>query len=66
MPILEDVVGGFAVLVSENDGVNPVLRTDLVGRHTVGTGSSPQAVITLSYCTIRQRKSKITDIDKLL
>lgn len=45
-PILEDVVGGFCALISENDGVNPILRTDLVGKHTVGTGSSPQAVIT--------------------
>jgi len=46
LPILEDVLGAFAVLVSKNDGVSPILRTDLVGRHTVGTGSSPQAVIT--------------------
>ena len=26
MPILEDVVGGFAVLISENDGVNQYLE----------------------------------------
>ncbi len=45
LPILEDVVGGFAALVSENDGEHPILRTDAVGRHTVGTGSSPQAVM---------------------
>ena len=45
LPILEDCIGGFAALISENDGVNPVLRTDIVGRHTVGTGSSPQAVM---------------------
>ena len=45
IPVLEDVLGGFAVLVSENDGVNPIIRTDLVGKHNVGTGSSPQAVI---------------------
>ena len=32
LPILEDCIGGFAVLISENDGVNPVLRTDIVGR----------------------------------
>ena len=45
-PILEDVVGGFCAHIAENDGVHPILRTDLVGKHTVGTGSSPQAVIT--------------------
>ncbi len=65
MPILEDVLGGFAVLISKNDGVNPVIRTDLVGRHTVGTGSSPQAVITSLITTPLDKGSlKITDIDK--
>ncbi|QIL46688.1 glycine reductase [Vagococcus coleopterorum] len=46
LPILEDVLGGFAALISENDGEHPVLRTDLVGRHMVSSGSSPQAVTT--------------------
>ena len=65
MPILEDVVAGFAVLISENDGVNPILRNDLVGRHTVGTGSSPQAVITSLVTEPLDRGNlKITDIDK--
>ena len=65
MPILEDVIGGFAILVSGNDGVNPVLRTDLLGRHVVGTGSSPQAVITsLITAPLDKGGLKITDIDK--
>jgi len=65
MPVLEDVLGGFAVLISKNDGVNPILRTDLVGRHTVGTGSSPQAVITsLITMPLDKGDMKITDIDK--
>ncbi|CCQ95238.1 Glycine/sarcosine/betaine reductase complex component C subunit beta [[Clostridium] ultunense Esp] len=65
MPILEDVIGGFAVLVSENDGVNPILRTDLIGRHTVGTGSSPQAVMSaLVTAPLDKGNLKITDIDK--
>ncbi len=65
IPVLEDVLGGFAVLVSEDDSVSPVFNTDLVGRHTVGTGSSPQAVIT-SLITMPLDKGglKITDIDK--
>jgi hypothetical protein len=46
MPVLEDVLGAFAVLVSENDGVNPIIRTDVVGRHKIGSGASPQAVMT--------------------
>lgn len=65
LPILEDVVGAFAFLVSENDGVSPILRTDLVGRHTVGTGSSPQAVVTALVSTPLDRGNlKVTDIDK--
>lgn len=65
MPILEDVVGGFAVLISKNDGKNPIIRTDIVGRHTVGTGSSPQAVITsLVTEPLDKNGLKITDIDK--
>lgn len=46
LPILEDVVAGFAAFLTENDGVNPVLRTDLIGKHTVSSGASPQAVTT--------------------
>lgn len=65
MPILEDVLGGFAILISKNDGVNPIIRTDLVGRHTVGTGSSPQAVITsLITSPLDKGNLKITNIDK--
>lgn len=65
MPLLEDVLGGFALLVSGNDGVNPTIRTDLVGRHTVATGSSPQAVITsLITAPLDKGGLKITDVDK--
>ena len=45
LPILEDCLAGFSVLISEDNGTDPIIRTDIVGRHTVGTGSSPQAVI---------------------
>ena len=65
LPVLEDCIGGFAVLISENDGVNPVIRTDIVGRHAVGTGSSPQAVISsLVTDPLEQAGLKITDVDK--
>lgn len=65
LPILEDVVGGFAVLISKNDGVSPIIRNDLVGKHTVGTGSSPQAVITaLITAPLDKAGWKVTDIDK--
>lgn len=65
LPILEDVLGGFAVLISKNDGFSPSIRTDLVGKHNVGTGSSPQAVITaLITAPLDKGNLKITDIDK--
>ncbi len=65
MPILEDVIGGFGLLISEDDQYNPIIRTDMVGRHTVGTGSSPQAVITsLVTAPLDAAGLKITDVDK--
>ncbi len=65
LPVLEDVLGGFAVLVSEDDGVSPVVNLKATGMHTVGTGSSPQAVITsLVTNALDKAGLKITDIDK--
>ncbi len=65
MPLLEDVIGGFAVLVSKNDGVNPIINTTYLGRHTIGTGSAPQAVISaLVTNPLDKAGMKITDVDK--
>jgi len=65
LPALEDVLGGFAIIISKNDGVNPEINLDLLGRHTVGTGSAPQAVITsLVVDALEKGGLKITDVDK--
>ena len=65
LPIFEDVIAGFAALISENDGISPEVRTDVIGRHTVNTGSSPQSVITsLVAKPLYDNGLKITDIDK--
>ena len=65
LPALEDCLGGFAVLISENDGVNPVIRTDIAGRHTIGHGASPQAVLeALVLEPLEKAGLKITDINK--
>ena len=65
IPILEDCLGGFAVVITTDDGVNPEVNLDLLGRHTVGTGSAPQAVMTsLVTSGIDKAGLKITDIDK--
>ncbi|MDE8733676.1 glycine/sarcosine/betaine reductase complex component C subunit beta [Eubacteriales bacterium DFI.9.88] len=65
MPILEDAIAGFSVLITADDGVSPQIRTDIVGKHTVGTGSSPQAVIgSLVTDPLDRAGLKITDVDK--
>lgn len=65
LPIIEDILGAFAVLISENDGIHPVIRTDLLGRHTVSTGSAPQSVMnSLVVNPLEKANLKITDIDK--
>lgn len=65
LPVLEDVIAGFSVLVSENDGVSPEINLDYIGRHKVGTGSSPQAVISSLVTEPLERAGlSITDVDK--
>ena len=65
IPILEDVLGGFAFLISADDGMNPIIDTDILGKHTVGTGSSPQNVMgSLVSAPLEKAGLVITDIDK--
>lgn len=65
MPIMEDMIGGFAVVVTQDDGVSPEFALDMLGRHTVGTGAAPQAVITSLVTDPLDRVGlKVTDIDK--
>lgn len=65
LPVLEDAVAGFSVLICPNDGVNPQIRTDIVGRHTIGTGAAPQNVIgSLVTTPLAKAGLKILDIDK--
>jgi hypothetical protein len=45
MPVLEDVLAGFAASVGPDDGRSPVLRLDALGRHTVRSQSSQQAIL---------------------
>ncbi|MGH8903559.1 MAG: glycine/sarcosine/betaine reductase complex component C subunit beta, partial [Egibacteraceae bacterium] len=45
LPVLEDVIGGAAVLVGLDDGVSPRLRLDGVGRHRVAAGGSTARIM---------------------
>ena len=65
LPLLEDTIGGFAVMLGADDGVNPVINTEIVGKHTISSGSSPQAVMSvLVYDPLNAAGLKITDIEK--
>lgn len=65
LPVLEDVLGGFAVLIGPDDGVNPVIRTDVVGKHPVGAGSSPQSVMqSIVSRPLEKAGFKILDIEQ--
>ncbi|MBR6555645.1 MAG: glycine reductase, partial [Clostridia bacterium] len=65
LPIMEDMIGGFACVITADDGVSPEFNLNIVGRHTVGTGSAPQAVISsLVTDSLDRNGMKVTDIDK--
>ncbi len=65
LPILEDLLGGFGVIITSDDGINPQINLSMLGRHTVGTGSAPQAVISSLVTEPLERNGlKVTDIDK--
>jgi betaine reductase len=64
-PILEDVLAGVAILVGEDDGRSPLIRLDAIGRHTVGAGSSQQAIFEhLVGKPLQQLGLRFQDVDK--
>ncbi|OPY03934.1 MAG: Glycine/sarcosine/betaine reductase complex component C subunit beta [Syntrophus sp. PtaB.Bin001] len=65
MPILEDVVGGIAFLVAEDDSVSPHVRLDGVGKHNIGSGSSQQNIMeSLVLKPLDRMGMKISDVSK--
>lgn len=65
MPILEDVLGAVAILVGPDDGRNPRLRLDTVGKHPIGAGSTPQAMMTaLVVAPLERHGLRLSDVDK--
>jgi betaine reductase len=65
LPALENCLGSFAALIVPADGELPEIRLDAVGFHTVGAGSSPQAVTTaLVYEPLQKAGLEFADIDK--
>jgi betaine reductase len=65
MPILEDVLGAVAFLITKDDGASPCVRLDSVGKHNIGAGSSQQAIMTtLVVKPLARMGLKMTDVDK--
>jgi len=65
MPILEDILGAEAFLVSKDDGINPVIRTDSIGIHNIGSGAAQQAIMeSLTVKPLKKIGLKLSDVDK--
>jgi glycine/sarcosine/betaine reductase complex component C subunit beta len=65
LPALETCLGNFAVLLAPDDGTSPVIRLDALGKHTVGAGSSPQAVTTaLVWDPLQKAGLEFADVDR--
>lgn len=65
MPILEDVLAGIAVWVSQDDGKSPVIRLDSIGKHEISSGSAQQAIIDkLVVQPLDHLGLKLTQVDK--
>lgn len=65
MPILEDMLGAIAMLITADDGYSPLIRLDAVGRHPVRSGSSAQAIMEALVCEpLDGLGLQITDVDE--
>jgi glycine/sarcosine/betaine reductase complex component C subunit beta len=65
IPVMEDVLAGFSVILGRDDGVSPVLRLDSIGRHTVGAGSNQQQIVNALVADPLQRLGlRFQDIGK--
>ncbi len=64
LPVLEDVIGGAALLVTADDGVSPRIRLDAVGRHRVSSGGSGAQILhDLTVCPLEAVGARMVDVD---
>lgn len=65
LPVLGDCITGFSALISKDDDIHPIIRTDIMGCHKVGTGSTPQVTInSLMAEPLEKVGLTFTDTDK--
>ncbi len=64
LPVLEDVLGGVAVLITADDGVSPRIRLDAVGRHRVSSGGSGAQILhDLTVRPLEAIGARMLDVD---
>jgi betaine reductase len=64
LPVLEDVLGGAAALIEQDDQASPVLRLDVVGRHKVSAGgAAPQIMQALAVEPLVNAGLPMTAVD---
>jgi len=64
MPILDDIIGALAFLITKDDGASPVLRTDMLGTHPIGIGNNLQKIYeSIILNPLKKHGLKITDVD---
>jgi betaine reductase len=65
MPVLEDVLGSFAVVLGPAQQGKPCVRLDSAAFHPVRAGSSPQAMAEfLAELPLKKLGKKLTDVDR--
>jgi glycine/sarcosine/betaine reductase complex component C subunit beta len=64
LSVLEDALGGAALLVEGDDGRSPIVRLDAVGRHKVSAGgSATQIMEALAIEPLARHGMAMTDVD---
>ena len=64
LPVLEDVLGGVAVLIGADDGVSPRIRLDAVGRHKVSSGGAGAQILhDLAVQPLEAIKARMIEVD---
>jgi betaine reductase len=64
LPVLEDVLGGSALIIEADDGVSPRVRLDSVGRHKVSAGASnPKVMEALALEPLARVGLGVLDVD---
>lgn len=66
MDIVEDVIASYALLISKNDQISPIINTKYIGKHSISTGSTLQSLISaLVEKPLRIAGISVANVDKI-